>query len=64
VRARDADELADNRTSQLLTVAASLALYACIDDILPEDVAVTGYSVGEMAAWLLPASGLPTKRCA
>lgn len=45
------DRLATNRTSQILSVTAALTLHACIQDALPEQLAVTGYSVGEMAAW-------------
>jgi hypothetical protein len=42
--------LADRR-SQILSVTAGLAAYACLTDRFPARVAVTGYSVGEMAAW-------------
>src|SRR5438132_1328164 len=51
IRMRDADELSANHTSQLLTVATALAIHACVADTLPKQIAVTGYSVGEMAAW-------------
>ncbi|GAB0114374.1 acyltransferase domain-containing protein [Acidisoma sp. C75] len=51
VRAEAADQLTDNRLSQILTVTASLALHAALADALPECCAVLGYSVGEMAAW-------------
>jgi [acyl-carrier-protein] S-malonyltransferase len=51
VRTKDAEELSVNRVSQVLTVTATLAVYACIGDVLPQEFAVTGYSVGEMAAW-------------
>lgn len=51
VRTRDADELSANHASQILTVTSALAIYACVADILVEQTAVTGYSVGEMAAW-------------
>jgi [acyl-carrier-protein] S-malonyltransferase len=51
VRCGDDDVLLADRTSQLLSVTTVLATHACIADILPEQVAVTGYSVGEMAAW-------------
>jgi [acyl-carrier-protein] S-malonyltransferase len=47
----DGDLLASNRTSQILSAAAALALHACIRDALPGRLAITGYSVGEMAAW-------------
>jgi [acyl-carrier-protein] S-malonyltransferase len=40
-----------NRTSQIFSVCAGLALHACIATALPSTLAVTGYSVGEMAAW-------------
>ena len=45
------DRLATNRTSQILSVTAALTMHACIQDALPEHLTVTGYSVGEMAAW-------------
>lgn len=51
VRTRDADELSANHASQILTVTSALAIYACVADIPVEQTAVTGYSVGEMAAW-------------
>ncbi|WP_051389989.1 acyltransferase domain-containing protein [Bradyrhizobium sp. Ec3.3] len=51
VRTRAADELSVNRSSQILTVTSTLAIHACIADLLTEETAVTGYSVGEMAAW-------------
>ena len=51
VRDGDDDLLLANRTNQILSVTAALAIHACVTDILPEQVAVTGYSVGEMAAW-------------
>lgn len=53
VRAGDAAALSENRVSQILSVTASLALYAAIADVLPAPCAVIGYSVGEMAAWSL-----------
>ncbi|MGM4954340.1 hypothetical protein ACT4MK_03140 [Bradyrhizobium barranii] len=37
--------------SQILTVTSALAIHACIADLLTEPTVVTGYSVGEMAAW-------------
>ncbi|MBB4396303.1 ACP S-malonyltransferase [Bradyrhizobium sp. ERR14] len=51
IRTRSADELAVNHTSQILTVTSTLATHACIADLLIEQTAVAGYSVGEMAAW-------------
>jgi [acyl-carrier-protein] S-malonyltransferase len=51
VRTRSSDELSTNRGSQILTVTSALAIYACVADLLTEQTAVTGYSVGEMAAW-------------
>jgi [acyl-carrier-protein] S-malonyltransferase len=51
VRLRNADELSVNHVSQILTVASALTIHACIADLLTEETAVTGYSVGEMAAW-------------
>ncbi len=51
VRTRSPDERSANRPSQLLTVTSALAVHACIADLLTGPTAVTGYSVGEMAAW-------------
>ena len=51
IQTRDAGELSANRISQILTVTAALATHACIADLLPKQIAVTGYSAGEMAAW-------------
>ncbi|WP_420969825.1 acyltransferase domain-containing protein [Bradyrhizobium sp. B120] len=51
VRTRAADELSANHSSQILTVTSALAIHACIADLLTAETAVTGYSVGEMAAW-------------
>ncbi|WP_166303090.1 acyltransferase domain-containing protein [Bradyrhizobium sp. 2S1] len=51
VRTQSVDVLSTNRVSQILTVTSVLAIHACIADLLPEQTAVTGYSVGEMAAW-------------
>jgi malonyl CoA-acyl carrier protein transacylase len=51
IRTRDADKLLSNHVSQLLTVTAALATYACVADVLSKQIAVAGYSVGEMAAW-------------
>jgi [acyl-carrier-protein] S-malonyltransferase len=51
VQSTRSDRLAANRTSQILSVTAALTMLACIQDALPERFAVTGYSVGEMAAW-------------
>lgn len=51
IRTRSADEMSNNHSSQILTVTSALAIHACIADLLVEQTAVTGYSVGEMAAW-------------
>lgn len=51
VRTRAPDELSVNHSSQILTVTSALAIHACIADLLIRQTAVTGYSVGEMAAW-------------
>ncbi|MCK1296805.1 MULTISPECIES: acyltransferase domain-containing protein [unclassified Bradyrhizobium] len=51
VRTRPAEQLSENRASQILTVTSALATHACIADLLTEETAVAGYSVGEMAAW-------------
>ena len=48
---RDAEELSSNHVSQILTVTAALAVHACVADVLPQPIAISGYSVGEMAAW-------------
>ncbi|MFQ3453039.1 acyltransferase domain-containing protein [Bradyrhizobium sp. UFLA01-814] len=51
VRTRSAEELSANHVSQILTVTSALAIHTCIADLLADQTAVTGYSVGEMAAW-------------
>lgn len=51
VRTQSPDELSANPVSQILTVTSTLSIYACIADLLTEQTAITGYSVGEMAAW-------------
>ncbi|HWT97411.1 MAG TPA: acyltransferase domain-containing protein [Terriglobales bacterium] len=51
VKEAEADILFANRANQILSVTAALANYACIMAALPSRMAVTGYSVGEMAAW-------------
>lgn len=51
VKEVDAETLRINRSNQILSVTAALATHACIADALPRRFAVTGYSVGEMAAW-------------
>ena len=51
VQGGDHGSLHANHTSQILCVAAALAAHACIADALPAEFAVSGYSVGEMAAW-------------
>lgn len=51
VKEAAADILFANRASQILSVTATLANHACIATALPSRLAVTGYSVGEMAAW-------------
>ena len=51
VQSGQTDAVSANRANQILSVTAALALHACIADCLPEPFAVTGYSVGEMAAW-------------
>ncbi|MCB8877124.1 ACP S-malonyltransferase [Acidisoma silvae] len=51
VRNMAAEALSSNRRNQILSVTAALATYAAIADMLPENFIVTGYSVGEMAAW-------------
>jgi [acyl-carrier-protein] S-malonyltransferase len=51
IRTRGADEVSTNHVSQILTVTSALAIHACITDLLTKETAVTGYSVGEMAAW-------------
>ena len=51
-RANRASPLA-NRNNQILSVCAALATHACLAEALPAEVAVAGYSVGEMAAWAI-----------
>ncbi|OSJ07814.1 malonyl CoA-ACP transacylase [Bradyrhizobium canariense] len=51
VRTQGSDELSANHVSQILTVTSALAIHGCIADLLTGQTAVTGYSVGEMAAW-------------
>lgn len=51
VRGQAGDRIARNRTSQLLSVTAALALFAALEPELAGGFLVTGYSVGEMAAW-------------
>lgn len=46
-----ADAFSANRVSQILAATSTLSLHACIADVLPTYFTVTGYSVGEMAAW-------------
>ncbi|MDE2238431.1 MAG: acyltransferase domain-containing protein, partial [Rhodospirillales bacterium] len=50
---KPAEEITKNQTSQILSVTASLAHFAVLAPALPPRVLVTGYSVGEMAAWSL-----------
>jgi [acyl-carrier-protein] S-malonyltransferase len=47
------EEITKNRTSQILSVTASLAHFAVLAPALPQRFLATGYSVGEMAAWSL-----------
>jgi malonyl CoA-acyl carrier protein transacylase len=51
VRDKAVHEITRNRTSQILSVTAALANFAALEPELPVRFAVTGYSVGEMAAW-------------
>jgi [acyl-carrier-protein] S-malonyltransferase len=51
VHGGDQGSLHANHTGQILCVTAALAAHACIADALPAEFAVSGYSVGEMAAW-------------
>jgi [acyl-carrier-protein] S-malonyltransferase len=53
VRIGDRADLLTNRTNQILAVCAALATHACIAPALPGQLAVAGYSVGEMAAWAI-----------
>lgn len=53
VRSGDHEAILSNRTSQILSVCAALATHACLAEVLPTEVAVAGYSVGEMAAWAI-----------
>ncbi len=63
VRERSAEELSANHVSQILAVTSALAIHACVADLLDEPTAVTGYSVGEMAAWSIAEYGQRTKPC-
>jgi len=49
-----------NRTAQLLCVLQTLCAAAALEDALPRQRCVAGYSVGEMAAWSV--AGLFTPR--
>jgi [acyl-carrier-protein] S-malonyltransferase len=51
VRDKPVHEISHNRTSQILSVTAALAHFTALEPGLPDLFAVTGYSVGEMAAW-------------
>ena len=51
VHGSDDGSLHANHTSQIFCVTAALATHACIAEALPAECAVSGYSVGEMAAW-------------
>jgi [acyl-carrier-protein] S-malonyltransferase len=53
VRGGDRIGLLTNRTNQILSVCATLAIHTCIAPALPDQRAVAGYSVGEMAAWAI-----------
>lgn len=41
----------DNRTAQVLCTLQALAAAAALQSVLPQQVIVAGYSVGEVAAW-------------
>jgi [acyl-carrier-protein] S-malonyltransferase len=56
----EAAELHANRTAQLLCVLQTLCAAAALEDALPRQRCVAGYSVGEMAAWSV--AGLFTPR--
>ena len=47
----EAAALQANRTAQLLCVLQALCSAAALEDVLPRERCVAGYSVGEMAAW-------------
>jgi [acyl-carrier-protein] S-malonyltransferase len=47
----EATALQANRTAQLLCVLQALCAAAALEDALPRQRCVAGYSVGEMAAW-------------
>ncbi len=47
----EAAALQANRTAQLLCVLQALCVAAALEDALPRERCVAGYSVGEMAAW-------------
>jgi [acyl-carrier-protein] S-malonyltransferase len=56
VRSAEHARLYQNRTAQLLCSLQTLCAIAALDDVLPRQRCVAGYSVGEIAAW--GASGL------
>ena len=60
VGSAEAAELRANRTAQLLCVLQALCAAAALEDALPCQRCVAGYSVGEMAAWSV--AGLFTPR--
>lgn len=53
VRSASPETLEENRTAQILCVLQAVAFQAALGDALPERRLVAGYSVGEVAAWVL-----------
>jgi [acyl-carrier-protein] S-malonyltransferase len=51
VREAPREQLFENRTAQLLCSLQALAADALLADVLPKRRCITGYSVGEVAAW-------------
>ncbi len=51
VSTADAAALRTNRTAQLLCVLQGLSVAAALEDMLPRQLCVAGYSVGEITAW-------------
>ncbi|QYD72864.1 acyltransferase domain-containing protein [Paraburkholderia edwinii] len=47
----DATMLHNNRSAQILCTSQQLAATAALNDALPDNCCVAGYSVGEVAAW-------------
>lgn len=61
VESASADALHENRNAQILCVLQALAAMSALREVMPEQLIVAGYSVGEIAAWGIAQSiALPT----